>query len=223
MVIKIEELRKAKFVDEWENGFGWIAKPEENMQRTSHAFVEDDDVYLVDPVDAENLDQKIEEYGEVKGIVILFNRHERDSEKLAERYDCPVYVPEWFERKLDVEMKKISDKVPGTKWEIHNVVDSRVSKEAALYNEETKTLIVADSLGTTKHLRGRGEKLGMSPLYRFNPPKKLLDFEVERVFCGHGEGIQENASELIQETVKNGRRKTFSAYFNAFYHMFRGS
>ncbi len=97
MVIRVDELRSADFVDEWESGFGWIAKPEENMMRTSHAFV-DDGVYLVDPLDAENMDDKISEFGEVKGIIILFERHERDSEKLAERYDCPVYVPEWLER-----------------------------------------------------------------------------------------------------------------------------
>jgi len=221
MAIKIEELKEAEFIDEWKHGFGWIAKPEENMQRTSHGFVEGEGVYLVDPVDAENLDQKIEEYGEVKGIVILFARHERDSEKLAGKYDCPIFVPEWFERDLDADVEKISDKVPGTDWEIHTVVDSRVSKEAALYHRQSDTLIVADSLGTTKHLRGRGEKLGMSPLYRFNPPKKLLDFDPQRIFCGHGEGITEDATETMQETIQQGRRKTFSAYFNAFYQMFR--
>ncbi|QGA80521.1 hypothetical protein [Candidatus Nanohalobium constans] len=221
MVIKIDELRKAEFIDEWENGFGWIAKPEENMMRTSHAFV-DDGVYLVDPVDAENLDDKISEFGEVGGIIILFSRHVRDSVELAGRYDCPVYVPEWFERELDAEVRKISEKVPGTDWEIHTVINSKVSKEAALYHRGTKSLIVADSLGTARHLCGRGEKLGMSPLYRFNPPHKLLDFEPERIFCGHGEGVTENATETMKETIRKGRRKTLSAYFNAFYKMFKG-
>ena len=220
MSIKVEELRDAEFVDEWENGFGWIGKPEEKMKRTSHAFV-DDGLYLVDPLDAQNLDGKIDEFGEVKGIVLLFERHERDSEKLAERYDCPVYVPEWFERDLDAEVKKISEKIPGTDWELHTVVESRMANEAALYNEDSRTLIVADALGTTKHLRGRGEKLGMNPLYRLDPPKKLLEFEPERIFCGHGEGITENVTETMEETISKGRRKTFSAYFNAFYHMFR--
>jgi hypothetical protein len=181
----------------------------------------DDGVFLVDPVDAENLDEKIGEFGEVEGIVILFERHERDSERLAERYDCPVYVPEWFERELDTEVEKISGNVPGTDWELHTVIDSKVSKEAALYHRETRSLIVADSLGTAKHLRGRNEKLGMSPLYRFNPPKKLLEFEPERIFCGHGKGIAENANRLIEETISKGRRKALSAYFNAFYHMFK--
>ena len=219
MVIKIDEMRKAEFIDSWENGFGWIARPEENMLRTSHAF-EDNGVYLVDPLDAENLDKKISEFGKVEGIVVLFERHVRDSEKLADSYDCPVYVPKWFDRELDAEVEKVSDKVPGTDWEIHTVIDSKISKEAALYHRETKTLIVADSMGTAKHLRGRGEKLGMSPLYRFKPSRKLLDFEPEKIFCGHGEGIRENASETMEETIRMGRRKILSAYFNAFYQLF---
>lgn len=222
MVIKIGELREPEFVDHWENGFGWIAKPEENMRRTSHAFV-DNGVYLVDPVDAKNLDQKLDERGEVKGIVILFGRHVRDSEKLAERHDCHIYVPEWFERELNAEVEKISNSVPGTDWEIQTVVDSRISKEAALYHKKTKTLLVADSLGTANHLRGRGEKLGMSPLYRINPPQKLLDFEPERIFCGHGKGIEHEATETMEETISKGRRKLLSAYFNAFYNIFKNS
>jgi hypothetical protein len=61
----------------------------------------------------------------------------------------------------------------------------------------------------------------MSPLYRFNPPRKLLDFEPERIFCGHGKGITENTTKLMEETISKGRRKTLSAFFNAFYHMFK--
>jgi len=219
MRIKIKELTEAEFIDEWENGFGWIAKPGENMKRTSHAFI-DNGVYLVDPLDAENLDQKVTEYGEVKGIIVLFGRHTRDSEKLAERHDCTVYVPEWFDRELDAEVDYITGEVPGTSWEIHDAKRSRFSDEAALYHPETSTLITADTLGTADHLCGRNEELGMSPLYRFNPPENLLKFEPERIFCGHGKGMTENAAEKLEETVTKGRRKTISAYFNAFYHMF---
>ena len=220
MAIKIEEKTEADFIDKWENGFGWIARPEEAMERTSHAFW-DEGLYLVDPLDAENLDQKIEEFGEVKGIILLFDRHERDSVELAERYGCPIFVPEWFERSLNAEVKEVSGKVPDTDWEIHQVVDSKTGKETALYNSERKTLIVADALGTTDHMLGRGEKLGMNPFYRLSPPVKLLEFDPERIFCGHGEGIQENASEYMKETLRHSRLKAPSAFFNAFYEFLR--
>jgi hypothetical protein len=219
MAIKVEELKDAKFVDEFENGFGWIGRPGEKMKRTSHAFVEDGEVYLVDPLDARNLDQKIDEYGEVKGLIVLFGRHVRDSEKLADKYDCPIYVPEWFERELDAEVVRVSGNIPDTELEIHDVVDSRFGNEAALYHENTKTLMVADSLGTARHLRGRGEELGMSPLYRLNPPERLLNFEPERIFCGHGEGVQQDASWIMERTIREGKRKTLSAWFNAVRYM----
>jgi glyoxylase-like metal-dependent hydrolase (beta-lactamase superfamily II) len=118
-------------------------------------------------------------------------------------------------------VEKVSGKVPGTDWEMHTVVESRMANEAALYNENSRTLIVADALGTAKHLRGRGEELGMNPLYRLNPPRKLLEFEPERIFCGHGGGITENATVNMRETIRRGRRKAPSAYFNAFYQMFK--
>ena len=54
------------------------------MVRTSHAF-EDDGVYLVDPLDAVNLDEKLKEFGEVKGTVVFLDRHQRDSEELADK------------------------------------------------------------------------------------------------------------------------------------------
>lgn len=214
MVIKIDELREAEFIDEWKKGFSWIAKPEEDMVRTSHAF-QDDGVYLVDPLDAENLDKKLNEYGEVKGIIVLFDRHLRDSEELAEKYGCPVYIPEWLEKSIDAKEIKFEDKVPGTDWRLIDAVDTLTGREAGLYHEKSGTLIVADALGTVDMFCGRGEKLGLNPLYRLNPPKNLLKFDVDRIFCGHGKGIQKNTESTLKDTLSEARRKTFSAYFKA--------
>lgn len=214
MSMKIEQRVEAEFIDEWEKGFGWIAKPEEDMVRTSHAF-RDDGVYLVDPLDAENLDEKLDEYGEVKGIIVLFDRHLRDSEELAEKYSCPVYIPEWLEKSINAEVIEVEDRIPGTDWRLIDSVDTFTGREAGLYHEKSGTLIVADSLGTVEMFCGRGEKLGLNPLYRLNPPKNLLNFDVERIFCGHGKGIQENTESTLKNTLSKARRKTPSAYFKA--------
>lgn len=214
MVIKINEMRQAEFIDEWENGFGWIARPEEDMVRTSHAF-QDDGVYLVDPLDAVNLDEKLSEYGEVKAIVVLFDRHLRDSEELAEKYSCPVYIPEWLEKSIDSEVIEVHDRIPGTDWRFIDAVDTLTGREAGLYHEKSGTLTVADALGTVDMFCGRGEKLGLNPLYRLNPPKNLLKFDVERIFCGHGKGIQKNTESTLKNTLNKARRKTPSAYFKA--------
>jgi hypothetical protein len=212
--MKIEQKVEAQFIDQWENGFGWIARPEEDMVRTSHAF-EDDGVYLVDPLDAENLDDKLSEYGEVKGIVVLFDRHLRDSEDLAEKYDCPVYVPEWLEKSIDAEVIEVEDRIPDTDWRLIEAVDTLTGREAGLYHEDSGTLIAADALGTVDMFCGRGEKLGLNPLYRLHPPKNLLNYDVERIFCGHGKGIQENTESTLKNTMSKARRKTPSAYFKA--------
>lgn len=58
-------------VDRWDGGFGWIAEPEETMQRASHALVDNGDVWIVDPVDTSGLDEQIAEKGEVTGVVVL--------------------------------------------------------------------------------------------------------------------------------------------------------
>jgi len=204
----------AEFINEWENGFSWIARPNEKMKRTSHAFV-DNGVWLVDPLDAENLDQKIEEYGEVFGIILLLDRHKRDTETLSDRYNCPVYVPGWMNVSLDAEVKHVEDRIPRTECEMHTTVESRMGNEACLYHEISETLIVADAVGTVDHFLARGERLGMNPVYRLSPPEKLRDFEPKRVLCGHGKGISTDAAQTLQNTVENGRRKIISAYINA--------
>ena len=219
MSMKIEQKVEAEFIDQWENGFGWIARPEEDMVRTSHAF-EDDGVYLVDPLDAVNLDDKLSEYGEVKGIVVLFDRHLRDSEELAEKYDCPVYVPEWLEKSIDAEVIEVEDRIPDTDWRLIEALDTLTGREAGLYHEDSGTLIVADALGTVEMFCGRGEKLGINPLYRLHPPKNLLNYDVERIFCGHGKGIQENTESTLKNTMSKARRKTPSAYFKAVKSLF---
>jgi len=94
-------------------------------------------------------------------------------------------------------------------------VESRLGSEAALYHQDSATLIVADAVGTVDQFLGRGEKIGMNPIYRLSPPKRLLSFEPERVFCGHGRGISTDATEALQETVANGRQRIPSAYINA--------
>ena len=65
-------------VDRFDGGVGWLAYPEETMQRASHAIESDGQLWVVDPVDADGVDDLIAEYGEVGGVVVLLDRHERD-------------------------------------------------------------------------------------------------------------------------------------------------
>lgn len=214
MPLKVEHVTDAEFIDDWEHGFGWIARPEEKMQRTSHAII-DDGVWLVDPLDAKNVDECIDAAGDVQGIILLLDQHERDAETFADRYDVPIYVPEWMNVSLDADVRHIEGQLPGTDWKLQTVVKSYLENEAALWNEETKTLIVADAVSTVDHFRASGERLGLHPLYRLRPPEQLANFEPERILCGHGEGLFTDAAVALKNTVKNGRRNIPSAYANA--------
>lgn len=39
-------------IDEWGTGVGWLAHPNEDGQRVSHAVVGDDGIWVFDPLDA---------------------------------------------------------------------------------------------------------------------------------------------------------------------------
>ena len=53
-----------------------------------------------------------------------------------------------------------------------------------------------------------GERLGVSPLLRLTPPRRLLAVEPDHVLVGHGEGIHEEAAEALGEAVTLARRRT---------------
>jgi glyoxylase-like metal-dependent hydrolase (beta-lactamase superfamily II) len=80
--------------------------------------------------------------------------------------------------------------------------------EVALWFPEQRTLVCADAVGTAEYYRGPGEELGVSPLLRLTPPRRLLAVEPEHVLVGHGEGIHEDATGALREAVTLARRRT---------------
>ena len=73
-------------IREWDGAASWIAFPDEKMKRASHALADGDDVWLVDPVDVDGLDDTLADLGTVRGVVVLLDRHTRDSAALARRH-----------------------------------------------------------------------------------------------------------------------------------------
>jgi hypothetical protein len=68
--------------------------------------------------------------------------------------------------------------------------------EVALWFTEQRTLVCADAVGTAQYYRAPGERLGVSPLLRLTPPRRLLAVEPDHVLVGHGEGIHDAAAAL---------------------------
>ena len=200
-------------------GFTWIAHPDEDMQRASHAVVgENGGVWVVDPVDAEGLDELLAEYGEVAGVVVLLNRHKRDAAAIARRHDVSVHVPDFMDavaQDLDAPVERVYTDLGESGFGVHELIDNAFWKEAIIYGEHDDTLVVPEALGTAEYFLVGEERVGVHPALRLKPPKRLRRFDPERVLVGHGAGIHEDASEAIQTALSGARRRTPRLYAKA--------
>lgn len=198
-------------VDRFEGGVGWIAYPDEVMQRASHALVGDGGLWVVDPVDARGLEDLLAEYGEVAGVVVLLARHERDAAAVASRHGVSVHVPEWMSGvagSIDAPVERFDDRVGG--FEAGRLIDNPFWQEATLSDGET--LVVPEALGTVGYFTVGERDLGVHPLLRAVPPRSLRAFEPARLLVGHGEGCFEDVPERIRRAVDESRRTMPSLY-----------
>ena len=187
-----------RWVDEWDGGFGWLV--EEVRRRTGHALVANEGVWLVDPVDVPGLEQRVRSAGEPRAVVQLLDRHNRDSAELAARLGVP-----------HLRVPRDGD---GTPFQFLPLVDMRGWREVALWWPERRVLVAADGLGTLPYFLGRGDRLGVYPWLRLAPPPALRLVEPDRILCGHGEGVHENAAAALREALETSRRRMPGAAWN---------
>ena len=217
MAFKVSE-RSTSFleIDRFDGGVGWIAHPEETMQRASHALEVDGEVWIIDPVDAEGVDDLLAEFGEVAGVVIGLDRHKRDAARVANRHDVNVYLPRWFEgvaREVDAPIVRYDDELADTGIEAHVMNDSRLWQEVALFDPVDRTLVVPESVGTVEYFLAGDERLGVHPMRRLLPPRaELGGFDPERILVGHGLGIHTDAARVLADALEGSRRRTPRLY-----------
>jgi hypothetical protein len=200
-------------IDRFEGGVGWLAYPGETMQRASHAVESGGKLWVIDPVDADGVDDLLAEYGDVGGVVVLLDRHKRDSAAVADRHDVPVYVPEWMsgvESDVDAPVVRFEEGVG--EFALDVVVDNPFWQEGALFDGET--LVVPEALGTVSYFRAPGERLGVHPMLRAVPPRSLLEYDADRLLVGHGEGVFEDVRGAIREAIDGSRRKMVPLYLD---------
>lgn len=218
MPIKGSGSGKLTEIDRRDDGVGWLAYPDEGMQRASHALATDEGVYVVDPVDVEGVDDLLAEFGDVAGVLVLLDRHLRDAAAVANRHDVPVYIPAWMTgvaSKLDAPVERLGDELGDTGFEVVRVVDNSFWQEAALYREADGTLLVPESLGTVAYFRTSSERVGVHPFRRLTPPRKLQKLTVNHLLVGHGAGIDTDADAAVKDAVKHAQRRAPFAMLGA--------
>jgi hypothetical protein len=202
-------------IDRFDGGVGWLAYPDERMQRASHALASDDGMWLVDPVDAADLDDLLAAFGDVAGVVLLLPRHERDAAKIAHRHDVSVHVPSWMTgvtSDLDAPVERFSDELGESGYRLRKV-STPLWQEAALYHDEERTLVVSEALGTAAFFRTDAERLGVHPALRLLPPRRSFrGFTPDRILVGHGAGVHEDASRALSAALDGSRRRAPSLY-----------
>jgi hypothetical protein len=202
---------QSEVVDRFHTGIGWLAHPEERGQRVSHALVGDDGVWVVDPLDAPGTEELLNDLGSVVGVAVLSDYHARDAGTFAKRYDVPVVVPRWFRRvprQLDVPVETIETELGNSGFEIRRYTPFPLWREGVLVQEGGGTLYVPECLSTLDSYRVGPERVGFHTAARLSPPKSVLgDLEPDRLLCGHGPGIVDEATTALEESLDGARRR----------------
>jgi hypothetical protein len=166
---------EVRFCDErGGDGFSWIV--DEPATRTSHALAAAGHLWLVDPVRFEPALARARELGEPAAVVQLLDRHNRDCASIAAELDVPHLVA--------------PDAVAGSPFETIALVRSKRWRETALWWGATRTLVVAEAIGTNRFFTAGRDPAGVHLFLRLSPPREALAaLEPNHLLVGHGEGL----------------------------------
>ena len=181
-------------VDETDFGFGWVDETG-SVPRTSHALAADGRVWVIDPVLVDGLEERLRALGEPAGVLVLLDRHQRDSRAVAALLGVPVHETPF-------------DGVEGAPCEFRRILRTPVWREVALWWPERRVLVAADAFGTLGYFTAGDEPLGLHPLLRPWPPRRALaEVAPEHVFVGDGTGVHgAEAARALADALANARR-----------------
>lgn len=186
--------------EENELGLSWLADSGEVMQRASHAvrLGEQRKLWIVDPVDVPGLDERIGAIAggdPVAGVLQLLDRHERDCAAIAERFDAPLH-------------RLPFGGIAGSGLEPVKVVANRFWKEVAIHSPADRALIVPEAVGTAPYFCAGSEPIGIHPMLRLTPPRRLAEFEPEHLLSGHGTGMHgPGTAAALSDALAASRRR----------------
>jgi len=173
-------------------GFSWIV--DEPATRTSHALADDSRVWLVDPVRHDEALERVSALGQPTAVVQLLDRHNRDCASVA--------------AELGIRHLVVPDAIPDSPFETVALTRNRAWRETAVWWPATRTLVVAEALGTNRFFLAGDEAVGVQLILRLTPPRAALGrFEPEHLLVGHGRGVHgPTAATAVRNALAHSRR-----------------
>ena len=157
------------------------------MARSCHAIAHEGRVWLVDPLTDDEALDAAEALGQIAGVIQLLDRHDRDSETLARRYDVP-YL-------------RLPEQLPDTPFAVSRMVWLPGWRELSLWLPSQSALVVAESVGTGAYFALAGRPAGIHPMLRLRPPGGLRAHRPRHLMVGHGPSLHEGAAEALDEAL----------------------
>jgi hypothetical protein len=170
----------------------WLVA-DEFVERCSHALVIDGDVWLIDPLLGDGVEEAIRAAGNPAGVIQLLDRHDRDCAELARTFGVPHHVV---------------PREPVGPFEFIPIRSGRTWKEVALWSPAHRVLACGDALGTAAYYRARRDDLAVHPFLRLRPPRRQLGgLEPATILCGHGEAVLDGATAALRDALRTARRR----------------
>ena len=172
------------------------------MERACHVLRLDGKVWIVDPTDVPGLDERIAAVGEPAGVLQLLDRHDRDCAELAARHSIPHH-------------RLPFDGIEGTGSRPVTVIRNKLWNEIAIWSAAEKALIVPEAVGTARYFCAGDESVGIHPMLRLLPPRRLADFAPDHLLTGHGTGMHgPGTAAALADSLSGSRRRTPQAMFS---------
>lgn len=192
----LDQAESITVLDRWDGGMSWVAHPDEGMHRTSHALRSDGDLWLVDPVDGDDLDDRLADLGTVAGVTVLTNSHGRHADRVADRHGVAIHCPACFTDRsigrFDAPVERFDATLGDTDYGLVWETGARGWQEAMLYSPDRRTLVVSDALVTGVFTRREGT-LELFPMFKFSPPREALEgLAIDRILLGHGPPVTDD-------------------------------